>query len=104
MAKAKRDRINRNKNRAVIYIRYSSNNQSDGYSIEYQLEQAKCMDRIDKPYHQKILKEELPYSRGGGIGQSRIFMLMLGKEHIAEVQASTWEEKTYEDLKGLKIL
>lgn len=41
MAKTKRDRINRNKNRAVIYIRYSSNNQSDGYSIEYQLEQAR---------------------------------------------------------------
>jgi len=76
----------------------------DDKALRYQLEQSKCMDRIDKPYHQKILKEELPYTIGGGIGQSRIFMLMLGKEHIAEVQASTWEEKTYEDLKGLKIL
>ena len=76
----------------------------DDKALKYQLEQAKCMDRIDKPYHQKILKEELPYSIGGGIGQSRIFMLMLGKEHIAEVQASSWEEKTYEELKDFKIL
>ena len=76
----------------------------DNKGLEYQLEQEKCMDRFDKTKNKKILKQELPYSIGGGIGQSRMFMLMLGKEHIAEVQASTWEEKTYEDLKGFKIL
>jgi len=76
----------------------------DEESLKYQLEQSKCMDRISTPYHQKILKKELPYSIGGGIGQSRIFMLMLEKEHIAEVQASSWEEKTYQELKDIKIL
>lgn len=76
----------------------------DEKSLKYQLEKSKCMDRIDKPYHQKILKKELPYSIGGGIGQSRIYMLMLGKKHIAEVQASTWEDKTYKELQDFKIL
>ena len=41
MAKKKKDMINRNQKRAVIYIRYSSHNQTEGYSIEYQLEQAR---------------------------------------------------------------
>ena len=76
----------------------------DEETLKYQLEVSDCMDRIDKPYHQKILKRELPYSIGGGIGQSRILMLMLEKEHIAEVQASSWEEKTYKELKDIKML
>ena len=76
----------------------------DEVALKYQLEKAECMDRIDKPYHQKILSKELPYTIGGGIGQSRIYMLILGKEHIAEVQASSWEDKTYKELKDLKML
>ena len=76
----------------------------DKKSLEKQLELSKCMDRITMPYHQKILKEELPYTIGGGIGQSRMLMLLLEKEHIAEVQASSWEEKTYRELKDIKIL
>ena len=43
-------------------------------------------------------------SIGGGIGQSRLLMLLLGKSHIAEVQASSWEEKTEKELKLLKTL
>ena len=72
--------------------------------LRSQLEKAKCMDRIDLPYHQKILKKELPYTIGGGIGLSRVIMLILEKEHIAEVQASSWEEKTYKELEDKKIL
>jgi aspartate--ammonia ligase len=76
----------------------------DEKSLKYQLEKAKCLDRIDLPYHQKILKKQIPYTIGGGIGLSRILMLILEKEHIAEVQASSWEEKTYKELEDKKIL
>ena len=76
----------------------------DEKSLKDQLEKSKCMDRIELPYHQKILKQELPYTIGGGIGLSRILMLILEKEHIAEVQASSWEEKTYKELEDKKIL
>ena len=76
----------------------------DETSLKEQLEKAKCTDRLEYPYHQKILKKELPYTIGGGIGQSRILMLILEKEHIAEVQASSWEEKTELELKEMQIL
>ena len=76
----------------------------DEISLKEQLEKSKCMDRIEFPYHQKILKKELPYTIGGGIGQSRLLMLILEKKHIAEVQASSWEEKTELELKDMKIL
>lgn len=76
----------------------------DEGSLKRQLEMSDCMDRIDFPYHQKILKKELPYTIGGGIGQSRILMLLLEKRHIAEIQASSWEEKTYEELKNVDII
>ena len=76
----------------------------DETSLKEQLEKSKCMDMLEYPYHQKILKKELPYSIGGGIGQSRILMLILEKEHIAEVQASSWEEKTEVELKEMQIL
>ena len=49
------------------------------------------------PFHQKVITEEVPYSIGGGIGQSRVLMLMLGSSHIAEVQASSWEDKTIKE-------
>lgn len=76
----------------------------DEKTLKYQLEKSKCMDRIELPYHQKILNKELPYTIGGGIGLSRILMLILEKEHIAEVQASSWEEKTCKELENKKIL
>lgn len=76
----------------------------DETSLKEQLEKAKCMDRLEYPYHQKILKKELPYTIGGGIGQSRILMLILEKQHIAEVHASSWEDKTELELKDMKIL
>lgn len=76
----------------------------DETSLKEQLEKAKCTDRLEYQYHQKILKKELPYTIGGGIGQSRILMLILEKEHIAEVQASSWEEKIELELKEMQIL
>ena len=76
----------------------------DEKSLKEQLKKSGCMDRIDLPYHQKILKKEVPYTIGGGIGQSRVLMLLLGKKHIAEVQASAWEEKIEEDLKDKRVL
>ena len=62
------------------------------------------MERFSLPYHQKILKKELPYTIGGGIGQSRLLMLLLEKSHIVEVQSSSWEEKVEKELKDLKML
>lgn len=76
----------------------------DEKSLISQLKKSDCMDRLELPYHQKIQKCELPYTIGGGIGQSRIFLLLLEKSHIAEVQASSWEEKTLKQLKDKKIL
>jgi len=53
-------------------------------------------DKEPSKYHQQILNNKLPLTIGGGIGQSRICMLLLDKMHIAEVQASVWDEKTLE--------
>ena len=60
--------------------------------------------KLESPYVKNILNDVLPLTIGGGIGQSRILMLLLEKSHIAEVQASSWEEKTLEELKDLKLL
>lgn len=76
----------------------------DEDALMRQLKLADCMDRAELPYHQKILKKELPYTIGGGIGQSRLLMLLLEKTHIAEVQTSSWEDKTLEELKDVDIL
>ena len=76
----------------------------DEDSLLEQLHKSESMEKISLPYHQKVLKRELPYTIGGGIGQSRILMLLLEKSHIAEVQASSWEEKTLEKVKTMKVL
>ena len=76
----------------------------DEKSLLEQLKKADALDRLELPYHKKIAEKDLPYTIGGGIGQSRILMLLLEKSHIAEVQASSWEEKTLEELKDLKLL
>lgn len=76
----------------------------DEKSLIEQLEKADCMDRLKMPYHQKIMRKEIPYTIGGGIGQSRILMLLLEKEHIAEVQASSWDDKDCIKLAGKKVL
>lgn len=64
----------------------------DEESIVSQCKAVHCEGRLQKPYHQMILNKELPYSIGGGIGQSRLCMLLLNKAHVGEVQASYWPE------------
>ena len=76
----------------------------DEKSLISQLKKSDCLDRLELPYHQKIEKCELPYTIGGGIGESRILMLLLEKSHIAEIQASSWETKILEYLKDKKVL
>ena len=76
----------------------------DEESLISQLKKSDCLDRLKLPYHQKIVKCELPYTIGGGIGESRILMLLLEKTHIAEIQASSWETKIIKELKDKKVL
>ena len=64
----------------------------DEHSLHEQLEKAGCLDRERFPYHRMILNKELPYTIGGGIGQSRLCMLLLDRAHIGEVQASLWPD------------
>ena len=63
-------------------------------SLDYQLKASGCEERRDLMYHQMVLNNELPLTIGGGIGQSRLCMLLMGKAHIGEVQSSVWDEET----------
>lgn len=65
----------------------------DENSLPYQLKKARCEDRLQYPFHQMVLNQQLPYTIGGGIGQSRLCMLLLNKAHIGEVQASIWSDE-----------
>ena len=76
----------------------------DETSLMDQLKKSDKEDKISMPYHKKILEKKLPYTIGGGIGQSRLLMLILGKQHISEVQASSWEETTLKEIQDLKYL
>lgn len=66
----------------------------DPESLDRQLALAGCDARRELPFHKMLLGGELPLTIGGGIGQSRLCMLLLGKAHIGEVQASLWDEET----------
>ena len=61
-------------------------------SLHEQLIKAGCPERESLPFHKMILNKELPYTIGGGIGQSRLCMLLLGRAHVGEVQASVWPQ------------
>lgn len=63
-------------------------------SLDRQLTLAGCDDRRSLPYHKMLLEGKLPLTIGGGIGQSRLCMLLLQKAHIGEVQSSIWDEHT----------
>ncbi len=63
-------------------------------SLDKQLTIAGCDDRRNLPFHKMLLEGKLPLTIGGGIGQSRLCMLLLGKAHIGEVQASVWDSET----------
>jgi len=64
----------------------------DETSLAEQLKKAGCEERAELPYHKMLLNKELPYTIGGGIGQSRLCMLLLDRAHIGEVQASIWPQ------------
>lgn len=64
----------------------------DEESLARQLELSDCESRRELPFHKMLLNGELPLTMGGGIGQSRVSMLLLGKAHIGEVQSSLWDE------------
>ena len=66
----------------------------DEESLARQLKLAGCEERAELPFHKMLLNGELPLTMGGGIGQSRLCMLLIGTCHIGEVQASLWDEET----------
>ena len=66
----------------------------DPKSLDAQLTIAGCDDRRALPFHKMLLNGELPLTMGGGIGQSRLCMLLIGTAHIGEVQVSLWDEGT----------
>ncbi len=78
----------------------------DEESLMRQLETAGCPERASLPFQKAILEKELPYTIGGGIGQSRICMFFLRKAHIGEVQCSLWPESVMEEAQkaGIPLL
>lgn len=75
----------------------------DKNSLIKQLELSGCQERLSYDYHKSLLEGKLPYSIGGGIGQSRICMYFLQKKHIGEVQASIWTNEIISECKSEKI-
>ena len=71
----------------------------DSKSLEKQLKAKNELDKLNNQYHKDVMNNVLPFTIGGGIGQSRLCMFMLKKAHIGEVQVSIWPE---EDLKELE--
>ena len=67
----------------------------DEKSLDSQLEKAGANERRELPFHKALLSGKLPLTMGGGIGQSRLSMLLLGKAHIGEVQVSLWDSETH---------
>ena len=78
----------------------------DPVSLDRQLTERGCDDRRELPFHKMLLADELPLTIGGGIGQSRLCMLMMGCAHIGEVQCSIWDEATKKgcDAAGIRLL
>ena len=66
----------------------------DAEALDRQLTVSGCDDRRELPFHKMLLANQLPLTIGGGIGQSRLCMLMMGCAHIGEVQSSMWDEQT----------
>lgn len=78
----------------------------DEDALQKQLEIAGCPQRAEMPFQKAILNKELPYTIGGGIGQSRICMFYLRKAHIGEVQASLWPDSVMQKARdnGIELL
>ena len=75
----------------------------DAETLHRQLETENCLEREKFPYHQGILSGELPLTIGGGIGQSRLCLLILEKLHIGEVQSSIWQPEVVEECRKHSI-
>ena len=78
----------------------------DKKALLSQLKKAGCEERKELPFQKSIINEELPYTIGGGIGQSRICMFFLRKAHIGEVQSSLWPEEVQKECEknGIQLL
>ncbi len=78
----------------------------DEDSLTAQIKTAGCEERLSMDFHKKLLNKELPYTIGGGIGQSRLCMFMLNKAHIGEVQASVWPDEMIKECKenGINLI
>ena len=78
----------------------------DEKALKEQLDKAGCPERAKLPFQKAILNKELPYTIGGGIGQSRICMFFLRKAHIGEVQSSLWPDETIKECEehGIQLL
>jgi len=78
----------------------------DAQSLDRQLTLANCDDRRNLPFHQMLLNDQLPLTIGGGIGQSRLCLLMMGCAHIGEVQSSVWDSETVSacEKAGIRLL
>jgi aspartate--ammonia ligase len=76
----------------------------DAQSLAEQLCKSGLQERAKLPFHKALLNDELPLTMGGGIGQSRLSMLLLGKAHIGEVQVSLWDEETKKRCEEHKIV
>jgi aspartate--ammonia ligase len=78
----------------------------DKKALDSQLKAANCDYRRELPFHQMLLNDELPLTIGGGIGQSRLCMLLMGRAHIGEVQSGIWDAETVKvcEEKGVPLL
>ena len=78
----------------------------DKKALMEQIKKADAEDKLKCLYHKQIIEDKLPLSIGGGIGQSRLCQLLLGRAHIGEVQASYWDALTLEECKtaGIELL
>ncbi|MCL1964526.1 MAG: aspartate--ammonia ligase [Firmicutes bacterium] len=75
----------------------------DAEALDAQLTKANCDDRRELPFHKMLLEGKLPLTMGGGIGQSRLCMLLFQKAHIGEVQVSVWDKNTISGCKAAGI-
>ena len=78
----------------------------DEEALDRQLRESGCDNRRELPFHKMLLEGQLPLTIGGGIGQSRLCLLMLGCAHIGEVQSSVWDKETIEECEkaGIRLL
>lgn len=76
----------------------------DEESLVSQLKKADALERLDYPFHKMLIDKKLPYTIGGGIGQSRVLMLMLGTKHICEIQQTSYPKKYEKTIKDYQTL